>query len=94
MKKSLIALSIVALTVSAYAMSKAPADTGTCDAEKACIKDASCCTADGSCKMEKAACPACKEAGQMCPACKAKAEAMKAAEEKTGCTGGVCPLKK
>jgi hypothetical protein len=79
MKKFIIALSITALTVSAYAMSKAPANAEACSADKACaVKDAAkCCTADGSCKTEKA-----------------EACATKAVEEKAECAGGVCPLKK
>lgn len=65
MKKFVIAMSIAALTVSAYAMSKTPADTKGCCAEKPAAV--------------KAACPACTAAGGMCPACKAKADATKAA---------------
>jgi hypothetical protein len=85
MKKLLIALSITALTVSAYAMSKTPADAGACGADKACIKEAAgCCTTDASCKTKKDA--ACAD--------KTKACATKAVEEKAGCTGGVCPLTK
>lgn len=117
MKKFIIAMSIAALTVSAYAMSKTPADAKACNADKSCAV--------------KEACPACTAAGGMCAACKAKADACKAAseikaatcggacagscgcegkkagkactcdaamkkavEEKAGCTGSVCPLKK
>lgn len=76
MKKLLISLSVAVLSVSAFSMSKAPADAGSCDASKTCVKDAACCTTDGSCKKDET-----------------KAD-IKAAEEKTGCTGGVCPLKK
>lgn len=85
MKKLLIAMSIAALTVSAYAMSKTPADSSACGADKACAV--------------KEACPTCTAAGGMCAACKAKADAKKAecSAEKTvkeGCSGGVCPMTK
>ncbi len=86
MKKFIIVLSAAALTVSAYAMSKTPADAKACNADKSCaVKEAAkCCTADGSCKMEKAA--GCAD--------KTATDAAKAAEEKAECAGGVCPLKK
>lgn len=85
MKKLLIALSIAALTASVHAMSKTPADTGACGADKACVKEAaSCCTTDGSCKTKDAA--ACADKTAAC--------AVKTVEEKAECTGGVCPLKK
>ena len=86
MKKFIIALSIATLTVSAYAMSKTPADDSACAADKACaVKEAaSCCTTDGSCKTEKVTDCAKKTA----------AEAAKTVEEKAECAGGVCPLKK
>jgi hypothetical protein len=71
MKKFIIIASIAALSVSVYAMSKTPADSSACGADKACVvKDA---TAAGA---------------------EAKADVTKAAEEKAGCAGGVCPLKK
>ncbi len=86
MKKFVITLLITALTVSAYAMSKTPADTkGSCADKPAAVK---------------AACPACTAADGMCPACKAKADAKKAAStteaavKDAGCASGVCPLKK
>jgi|GEM_PF-3282731 len=103
MKKFVIILTVGVLAGSVLAMSKKPADAKTPADAKACaVKDAACCTPDGSCKMgaQKSACPACKTAGGTCPACKAKADATKAActAEKAvkdaGCTGGVCPLKK
>ena len=86
MKKFITALSIASLTVSAYAMSKTPADASACSTEKECaVKEAAtCCTTDGSCKTEKAA--ACAD--------KTATDAVKAVEEKAGCTGSVCPLKK
>jgi hypothetical protein len=86
MRKFVIALSITALTVSAYAMSKTPADTKGCCADKPAAV--------------KSACPACTAAGGMCTACKAKADATKAActadkaAKDAGCASGVCPLKK
>ena len=80
MKKFVIVMSITALTVSAYAMSKTPAKTTAADSSKACAV--------------KAACPACTAAGGMCAACKAKAEAKKVTDEKAACAGGVCPLTK
>jgi len=85
MKKFIIAVSIAALTVSAYAMSKTPADAGACSTDKACaVKEAaSCCTTDGSCKTKKDA--ACAE--------KTATDAVKAAKD-ASCTGGVCPIKK
>jgi hypothetical protein len=86
MKKFIIALSVATLTVSAFAMSKTPADDSACGADKACaVKEAAaCCTTDGSCKTEKA----------VTCAKKAEADAKKAVEEKAECVGGVCPLKK
>jgi len=85
MKKFIITLSIIALTVSVYAMSKAPTDDSACATNKACVKEAAaCCTTDGSCKLEKAAACAAETATNTTNAIK----------EKTGCTGGVCPLKK
>ncbi len=81
MKKLIITAAISALTLSVYAMSKPPADdANTCSADKACAVK----TADSACAEAKAACPM-KDA---------KAEAVKTAEEKEGCAGGVCPLKK
>lgn len=80
MKKLYIALSIAALTASVYAGCETSAATEACGTNKACAV--------------KQTCPACTKAGGMCAACKAKADAAKAAEEKTECAGGVCPLKK
>lgn len=97
MKKFAVVLSIAVLTVSAYSMSKTPADATAADASKAC--------------EVKAACPACTVAGGTCAACKAKADVTKAscemkadaakavsgadkAVKDAGCTTGVCPLKK
>jgi hypothetical protein len=71
---------VSALTLSVYAMSKPPADASACPADKACAVK----TADSACAEAKAA----------CPMTDVKADAMKMAEEKEGCAGGVCPLKK
>jgi hypothetical protein len=85
MKKLIIALSVTLLSVSAFAMSKAPAGDSACGTDKACVKEAAeCCTTDGSCKTEKA--EACVK--------KAEADAKKVVEDTAECVGGVCPLKK
>ncbi|NOU35663.1 MAG: hypothetical protein HOO88_02670 [Kiritimatiellaceae bacterium] len=84
MKKFIVAIAVTALTVSVYAMSKTPADTKDCGANKP--------------SAVKAACPACTAAGGMCAACKAKADVTKAAGDikASACpackaAGGACP---
>jgi hypothetical protein len=92
MKKLVVVLTIGVLAGSVFAMSKAP-EKAPADAKA--VKDAACCSTDGSCCKTDAQkdCPACKAAGGTCAACKAKVDATKTVKE-AGCAGGVCPLTK
>ncbi len=97
MKKLVVILTVGVLTGSVFAMADKPA-AAPADGKACAVKDAACCTKDGSCKA--GACADCKKAGGACAACKTKAAAGKAAcstekaAKDAGCTGGVCPLKK
>lgn len=79
MKKFIIAIIVAALSVSVYAAGEKPADKAAGTAQVCPVKET---------------CSACKAAGTACAACKAKADAAKAVQDKTECSGGVCPLKK